>query len=106
LKYNKKKRNIENVRKQIELRKKEIEALITILELYMNKKIYKEERKEFKNIFFKNVFSMHRTINAIRRGIGCINSILKEDKIPFQLVSARNRKIPHRGETYWILTKT
>jgi len=79
--------------------------LSDILESYMGKRLYKEEQREFKNVFFANIFNLHRNIDVRHRGINCINSILEEDNLPFRLTSIQDGKKPFRGKTYWVLIK-
>jgi len=79
--------------------------LLDILENYTEKRLYKEDQEEFKNIFFANIFNFNRKINVRHRGIGCINSILEEDQLPFRLTSIQDRKGVGRGKRYWFLIK-
>ena len=79
--------------------------LSDILETYIGKRLYKEEQEEFKNIFFANIFDLHRNINVRHRGICCINSILEEDKLLFRLTSIQDTKGKNRGKTYWFFIK-
>ena len=79
--------------------------LLDILEDYTEKRLYKEDQEEFKNIFFANIFNFNRKINVRHRGIGCINSILEEDQLPFRLTSIQDRKGVGRGKRYWFLIK-
>jgi len=79
--------------------------LLDILEDYTEKRLYREDQEEFKNIFFSNIFNFNRKVDVKHRGIVCINSILEEDKLPFRLTSIRDRKGVNRDKTYWFLIK-
>jgi len=79
--------------------------LLDILENYTEKRLYKENQEEFKNIFFANIFNFNRKVDVRKRGIVCINSILEEDQLPFRLTSIVNWKDKNRGKTYWFLIK-
>ena len=79
--------------------------LLDILEDYTEKRLYKEDQEEFKNIFFASIFNFNRKVDVKHRGIVCINSILEEDKLPFRLTSIRDRKGVNRDKTYWFLIK-
>jgi hypothetical protein len=94
--------------KQIKIAEQHYEqkSLELIMESFLNKKLYKDEEQEmFKTVFFENIFAPKRKINISKRGMNCINSILQEDNLPYEITSRREGTLPHRGKYYWWITK-
>jgi hypothetical protein len=84
----------------------EQKSLELILESFLNKKLYKgEEQEMFKSVFFENIFAPKRKINIRNRGINCINSILQEDNLPYEVISRVDKTKEKRDKTYWWVTK-
>lgn len=69
----------------------------------LDKKLFKEDQEKLKIIFFESIFSPKIT-NYRHRGIDTINSILREDNLPFYIDSRKekNRGI-NRDKRYWVI---
>lgn len=74
---------------------------------YINKKLYKdnEEQKLFKIEFFENII-LPKDIDTRKKGIRCINFILNRNKIPYFVISKKDKTAKNRDKTYWIMKST
>jgi len=80
--------------------------LTDILESYVDRRLYKNEQEEFRNMFFENIFSIRKNINIRHRGVKSIGSIMEEDNLPFTIDSRQAmERGEFRGKTYWTLKK-
>lgn len=78
-------------------------SITKFLENILNKKIFKEEQENFKITFFESIFSPKIT-NYRHRGLETINSILREDNLPFYVESRKEKSRGiNRDKRYWIV---
>jgi len=75
-----------------------------ILQNLVGVQLFGEEIEKFKNIFFSNIFSSKR-VDYRKRGILCVNAILKEDSLPYKVTSGRGRKKSNRDKWFWVVEK-
>lgn len=76
----------------------------SLIDQYLNKKMFKEDQERFKYLFFDKIFAPKNT-NYRHRGIRCINSILQEDSIPYFILSNQEKtRGENRDKTYWYIT--
>jgi hypothetical protein len=77
-----------------------------ILEKYSRRKLYKNGEIElFRDEFFENLFSPQKTRDIRNRGIISMNSILREDKLPYHIFSLRENSGTSRNKRYWYIYK-
>ncbi len=81
-------------------------TLIDILNKYANRKLFKDDIENFKIDFFDNLFNPQRRRNIRSRGYNCINSILQEDELPYNVISIKEKeRDENRDKHYWWLSK-
>lgn len=86
---------------------KEKNLLLNLLPLYANIKMYKDTEKQnnFKKEFFDCIFTPKQT-NYRKRGVLSIEAILKEDGLPYKIISEQDWSSKNRGKTYWVVSYT
>lgn len=73
-----------------------------LCEKYINKKLYlhDKEQQSFKTELFENIILPNK-IDVRKRGIISINSVFKNESLPYMVVSKRISTVKNRGRTYW-----
>jgi hypothetical protein len=77
-------------------------SLKTLLEKYLDVKMFEEEREKFKNLFFNSIFTSKRT-DYVARGIKAARGVIEEDNLPFMISSRQETKGEYRNKSYWII---
>ncbi len=69
------------------------------------RKLFEEERMEFRRKLINFVYMPKKRINYKRMGMGIINSHLESFNIPYYVISRQETAGERRKDTYWILSQ-
>lgn len=76
----------------------------TLLDIFKDKKLFKEEQLEFKKYLENNVCKQ-LVGRSYKFSINTINNILNDLEIPYFVTSHREKSNENRDKTYWYITK-
>ncbi len=80
-------------------------SFLEIIESYSGRKLFEEERMEFRRKLINFVYMPKKRINYKRMGMGIINSHLESFNIPYYVISRQETSGERRKDTYWILSQ-
>ena len=79
-------------------------SLATILQKYVNVKMFEKEQYEFKIEFFKELFDPYGKVDYSKRSPIFIGAILEEENLPYLILTRKETKDnENKNKKYWII---